>query len=279
MPLHEKGLNGQGVTIIILDTFVDNNFGPISMKERTQIIQPRDFIMDHVTEDMNEDKDHGTYCATIATGAPYGDFRGGVAPAASFVCCRVSPDGKDFCEQGVVNALDYILNHDVGAGYVISMSFGCEKLLDNITKRINELTGRKVVCVAAAGNDGQPEQVKFPACLGNVISVGSCKSTGQPSEFNNIGNIDVYAPGENLVPDKIKGTSFAAPAIAGIIALLMQQANNIGDPEMFANICDVNVIRKILTYDLKARSVDVLAPHELLEDGPEKLKRVIEKYT
>ena len=277
MPLHEKGLNGQGVTIIILDSFIDSNFGPISMKGQTQNIPSGDFIM--VTEDMNEDKTHGTYCATIAAGAPHGDFHGGVAPAASLVCSRVSPDGKDFYEQGIVKALDYMLNHNVGAGYVISMSFGCEKLHDDITKHINELTGRKVVCVAAAGNDGPPEQVYFPACLGNVISVGSCKSTGQPSDFNNTGNIDVYAPGENLVPNELKGTSFAAPAIAGIIALLMQQAKKIDDPKMFANICDVNVIRKILTYDLKARGVDVLAPHELLEDGPEKLKRVIEKYT
>ena len=278
MPLHKKGLNGQGVTIIILDTYVDYNFPPISKKEQTQIMQPRNFIMDG--EDKNMNNAHGTYCATIATGAPCSGFCGGVAPAASFLCCRVSWDGKDFCEQGVVHALDeIILLEGVGAGYVISMSFGCEKLHDDITMRINELTRKKVVCVAAAGNDGRPEQVNFPACLGDVISVGSCKSTGQPSDFNNIGNIDVYAPGENLVPNEIKGTSFAAPAIAGIIALLMQQANNIGDPKMFANICDVNVIRKILTYDLKARSVDVLAPHELLEDGPEKLKRVIEKYT
>ena len=231
-----------------------------------------------VTENMNEDVAHGTNCATIAAGVPFGEFRGGVAPAASLACCRVSPDGKDFYEQGIVSALDYILEQNVGAGYIISMSFGCEKLHGDITKRIDMLTERKVVCVAAAGNDGPCEQVNFPACLGNVISVGSCKSTGQKSDFNNLGNIDICAPGENLVPEKLKGTSYAAPAIAGIIALLMQQAKNIGDPKMFESICDVNVLRKILTYDLKARGFDVLAPHELLEDGPEKLKRVIEKY-
>ena len=233
-----------------------------------------------VTEDMNEDKAHGIYCATIAAGAPHGDFRGGVAPAASLVCYRVSPDGKDVYEQGIVNALDHMLNQDVGAGYIILMSFGFEKLHNDITERIDELTERKVVCVAAAGNDGPPKLVNFPASLGNVISVGSCNSIGQPSGFNNIGNIDVLAPGENLIFDQLKGTSFAAPAIAGIIALLMQQAKNIGDPKIFANICDVNVIRNIFTYDLKARGVvGLLAPHELLEDGPEKLKRVIEKYT
>ena len=227
---------------------------------------------------MNENEDHGTNCAIIAAGAPYGDFHGGVAPEASLECYRVSPDGKGFCEQGIISALDDILDRNLGEGHVISMSFGFEKVNSDITERIDKLTGRKVVCVAAAGNDGPPELVNFPASLGNVISVGSCKSTGQPSNFNNIGNIDVYAPGENLAPKKIKGfgTSYAAPAVAGIIALLMQQAKKIG---IFTNICDVNIIRNILTCELKAHGVDMLAPHELLEDGPEKLKRVIEKYT
>lgn len=277
-PLHNIGVNGgaPGIIIIILDSAVDDTYGPIANKG--QELQSHDFVT--VTKDMTFNNSHGTHCATIAAGVSCDavEFLGGVAPAASLVCCHVSPDGKNYQASAVTAALKYLLEQDAGKGCIVSMSFGFEKVNKEITEYINELTKRKVVCVAAAGNDGPPNLVMFPASLGNVISVGSCKSTGQPSDFNHIGSIDVCAPGENLVPDALVGTSFAAPAIAGIIALLIQQVSKLGKPEMIERICDVNILRKILSYDLKAHCVDVLAPHELLEEGPQKLEQVIMKY-
>ena len=279
-PLHQEGLNGSGVNIAILDTDIDNQYPPIGRKAPGTVVHIQDFVQ--VPEVYLT---HGTIAATIAAGAKCEDlkFEGGVAPAATVGVCCVSHDGEVYLSQHICNALQFLLMTPVD---VISMSFGYEKIDEEIAKCINDLTNRGVVCVAAAGNDGvyQPS-VMFPASDKNVISVGSYQPTGHPSKFNTDANIDVYAPGENLVfpktdgtPINFQGTSFAAPAIAGLIALLLQQVKKLQNPELERHIRNVNILRKMFDCDLKVRGRNLLAPHELLGDKPEKLEEVIRKY-
>ena len=272
--LHQDGLNGSGVNIFILDTNVAGRYAPLPPK----FIGVKDCIGSEY-EDINWN--HGTGVATIAAGAKCKDFEGGVAPAATVGVCRVSLDGIKYPSQCVCSALQYLLK-ETSRVDIISMSFGYEKIDTEIEKCINELTNQGVVCVAAARNDGcYQTSVLFPASDKNVISDGSYQPTGHPSLFNTDANIDVYAPGENLyLPGflPMKGTSYAAPAIAGLIALLIQQVRKLNNPELEKHLRNVNVLRKIFENDLKARGKNLLAPHELLEDNPHKLGAVITKY-
>ena len=164
------------------------------------------------------------------------------------------------------------------------MSFGYEKDSQQIAQCIDNLTSLGVVCVAAAGNAGRCQNVlAFPASNKNVISVGACKPTGQPCDSNPEKPIDVCAPGEDIIipslTEPFSGSSAATPAVAGIIALILQCANKLsGNLNM---IRDVNILRKIFQHDMKERGKELLAPHDLLEslwNDPNQIVAVISKY-
>lgn len=109
-----------------------------------------------------------------------------------------------------------------------------------------------VTIVVAAGNDGG-ERAQFPAGDPGVISVGASGVVGDPDEcdftgastvasFSNRGDVDLVAPGACVLtwyrPEgpshipgsyagarltrRVNGTSFAAPMVAGVVALLGQ---------------------------------------------------------
>ena len=91
-----------------------------------------------------------------------------------------------------------------------------------------------MIVVCAASNHGHKfmQPIAFPARLGHVLCIGSHGTNGKPSPFSPVGQqIDFLAPGEGIAVPSNKiyqhyiaieyGTSFAAPAVVGLICLLL----------------------------------------------------------
>jgi hypothetical protein len=158
------------------------------------------------------------------------------------------------------------------------MSFGHykEKEDEKREKLIKDLNSKGVICVAAIGNYGlYANELAYPALLDEVIAVGGLTEFGHESaHFNPPGKVDMFAPGEavrypadtnNSMYRKGSGTSCAAPAIGGIVALLMQLARKSG-----VEINDVELVKKIFSHmetevttttsDGKGKKVEVLNP-------------------
>jgi subtilisin family serine protease len=104
--------------------------------------------------------------------------------------------------------------------------------------------------VSAAGNDGC-DCLHVPAALSSVLAVGAMDSQGKPSDFSNWGTAyqskGLLAPGENILgakpgggTDRLNGTSFAAPIVSGVAALLLSLQVQRGKPP------DPHGIRKLL---------------------------------
>lgn len=84
------------------------------------------------------------------------------------------------------------------------------------------------VIVAAAGNDGA-DVPTYPAAYENVIGVGALEKNDTRASWSNYGtNVELMAPGVSIASTYLEeryayasGTSFAAPHIAGVVALLL----------------------------------------------------------
>ncbi len=149
-----------------------------------------------------------------------------VAPTAQILPLKAfSSDGTGYLSN-ILRAVYYASRH---GSKVISMSFSFHSSSAEMTKAIMFANRRGVICVAAAGNDGQKINV-YPASLGNVMGVASTTDMDTRSSFSNYGPqvVWVAAPGENVVSTypygtyaSSSGTSFSAPIVSGTAELLV----------------------------------------------------------
>lgn len=163
----------------------------------------------------------------------------GVANNVEIMSIRAVPNGDEY-DKDVALAIRYAV--DNGAK-VINGSFGksFSPHADWVRDAIKYASDNDVVFVHAAGNDSKDvdtepnfpdDNVNFKEISDTYIRVGSLTSkygSKLVSSFSNYGknNVDVFAPGSDIystVPENeyesASGTSMAAPAVAGIAALI-----------------------------------------------------------
>lgn len=192
----------------------------------------------------DENESHGTHVAGIIA-ATRGNKKGvdGVAQNVKIMSVRAVPDGDEY-DKDVALAIRYAA--DNGAK-VINASFGkgFSPNSEWVYEALAYAASKDVLVVQAAGNDGAdlddaanpnfPNDHKLqnsPEFVNNVITVGALTSSlGQDlvASFSNFGkqNVDVFAPGEGIYSSMPQddytfqdGTSMAAPAVAGLAAMI-----------------------------------------------------------
>ena len=258
-------LTGKGATLAILDTGIRRSHAAF----QAQNIAVKNFLPDQQDDNVTDSDGHGTHCAGIAAGiacdlvdssAKVVTFPGGVAPDTWLVICCVAQTKNNFNLQAINLALDWLIQLQQGNQCkidVVCMSFGCNHLNQDIEQKIENLIKMGTICVAAAGNDGRKEDIKYPAKINNVLCIGAHDSFENRAPFSPLGReMDFLAPGVNIGSPSISGarddaltvgdgTSCAAPAVAGLICLLVECANAAGLPANKA-IHDTKVIYALL---------------------------------
>ena len=152
-----------------------------------------------------------------------------VAPKAQLLPLKAfRSDGSGFLSD-ILRAIYFAAQNNAN---VINMSFDTSTNSTELSKALDHANQRNVICVASAGNDGQPAPPNYvyPAALqSHVMGVASTSDLDTRSTFSNYGNpiVWVAAPGEAIVttyPFSTYaagwGTSFSAPFVSGAAALM-----------------------------------------------------------
>ncbi|HUW00975.1 MAG TPA: S8 family serine peptidase [Acidimicrobiales bacterium] len=190
---------------------------------------------------------HGTHVAGIAAGA--GGGFDGVAPAASVFAIRVfgAAGASAFFSDvtlGLEHALDRADEFDIAA-VNLSIQGGtkftgaCDTQNPPLTAAIGALTSRGIPVVAASGNGSFADGMSMPACITGVISVGSHSDALAVASSSNASALtSILAPGVDITSplaptgySSVSGTSFAAPHVAGALAIWLDRFPGINDDE------------------------------------------------
>jgi hypothetical protein len=247
------GITGKGQVVAVVDTGVDQ-----SIPELGGGAFPNAKVIGglNVTEPNSPPYDcigHGTSVASIVSSSL------GVAPDAKIVAIKVFHGCDEFAYDSVIlDGLNFAASHQAQFGIsALNMSLGapatgdtsdlgfCDGIKPQYAGAIDGLTAAGIVVTVASGNSGTKNQISSPACVSSAVSVGAvyplslsgfdwglCADTaivpGTPTCFSNgSSSLSLLAPGAfwNLPRDggqieSFSGTSAAAPAVAGAVALL-----------------------------------------------------------
>lgn len=164
---------------------------------------------------------HGTHVAGIVGGTTYG-----VAKAVKLVDVKVLSCSGSGAWSGVIEGVNWVMEHHVADKSVANMSLGGGKV-QAVDDAVNHLVESGVFVSAAAGNNNGPACNFSPASTPAVFTVAASDSMDRKASYSNHGPcVDAFAPGSQVPSDwigsttnTISGTSMAAPVVAGIAAL------------------------------------------------------------
>jgi serine protease len=212
-----------------------------------------DFGGTNGTPDNNPMEDvpfHGTFVAGVADAVTNNKIGvAGMGFKSKIIAVKVSEaditdaNGEPYIVYGY-DGIKYAA--DKGAK-VINCSWGGNGYSNLEQEVIDYATSEGALVVAAAGNDNSSEDF-YPAGYQNVVAVAATDANDQRAFYSNFGpNIDVSAPGSDITstwqPDTYEsgyqGTSFSAPLVSGIAALVFSRFPNY-TPQQVAEQIRVN---------------------------------------
>lgn len=252
---YKLGLTGRGVTVAVMDTGIaaHPDFGD-------RVVGFLDFCNKRTA--AYDDNGHGTHVAGIIAGnGQVAEGYCGIAPQAKLLILKVLDANGSGNTKSVLEGIDWLLkNHIRYQVRLLNISVGMlknagEKEKKELLDAVDAAWDAGIMVVTAAGNNGPKENsVTIPGISRKVLTVG-CMDDGAGSlgrnqlkeGYSGIGPTDccimkpeILAPGTNVTSCsrdgkgyvKKSGTSMAAPAVTGTLALAYERFPELNPAEM-----------------------------------------------
>ncbi|MFD0003537.1 type VII secretion-associated serine protease mycosin [Streptomyces sp. NPDC127178] len=233
---------GEGVRVAVIDTGVD-----VKNRQLTPAVdvkKGRNFLPPNLKDDQgnkiergSEDGTtdvvgHGTKVAGIIAARPAkGTGFVGLAPEATIIPIQQNDAEGHGDTDSLARAINYAANE--AKADVINISQDTVNPItatSELKRAVDNALAKEIVIVASAGNDGLDGNVKktYPASYDGVLAVAASDRNNERAAFSQSGDfVDVAAPGVDTVSTvpggghcADNGTSFSAPYVAGVAALI-----------------------------------------------------------
>lgn len=241
---------GKGVKVVVLDTGMPRH-------RDLSVAGAKTFISGYL-EDLNG---HATAVGSLVAGLGCAKTGiKGVAPEADVYYGAVlnssGAGSLGAVAEGINWAVDEVHADVVNLSLGTPHAYGCDLKVKAACRRAYE---KGVTLVAASGNDAK--DVNWPAALDNVIAVAAVDRNLKTASFSARGpEVEFAAGGVSVMTAyldngyaTLSGTSFSAPVVTGIIALIISEHRSRGikmSPE------EVRQHLKEIAYDVGAEGRD-----------------------
>lgn len=277
---YTAGATGQGITAAVIDSGVNPALAEFSGK-----LSPasRDVAG---SRGLGDEDGHGTSVSAVLLGAKNDSDTHGVAFNATLLalrtdtpgsCANTSADGGcSHSDQNIATALDIAV---ANGAKVVNLSLGGSAPNSTLRAAMSRATAAGTIIVISSGNDGLANPDDFalvandPLARNLIIVAGGVDDANAISVFSTGGSNQAGTAANHYVvalANRVRtinetgaavlasGTSYAAPAVAGTVALLAQA---------FPNLTSAQIVDLILksARDLGATGVDSVYGYGLVD--------------
>jgi len=237
-----KQSTGKGVRVAVVDTGVDVKnpqlTAAVDVKAGRNLM--RKGLKDENGGKLERGKENGTtdtvghgtkVAGIIAAREAKGTGFTGLAPDATIIPIQQNDADGNGTAETLAQAIRYAA--DTAKADVINISQDTADALEPtplLKQAVDHALAKEIVVVASAGNDGMGGNVKptYPASYKGVLAVASSDRNNERAYFSQGGGfVGIAAPGVDMISTvpggghcADNGTSFSAPYVAGVAALI-----------------------------------------------------------
>ena len=233
---------GKGVDVYIMDSGIRYSHAEFGTRASSGVdlvkLYPEEYDQDDPELELGNDcNGHGTHVAATVGGKMYG-----VAKEANLISVRVFSCVGRSSSSRIIQAIEWVTNNaNANRPAVVNMSLG-GGAYEPIDAAVETSVSQGIHYVVSAGNNFDDACNYSPARTPGAITVGATDINNFKANFSNFGDcLDVYAPGYAITSASHKdntsvisksGTSMAAPHVAGLAALYLQNNTSVTPTEL-----------------------------------------------